>query len=423
MDFWGTIKLVFRTLLARKGRSFLTILGIVIGVGGVIIIIALGAGAQSLILGQVIKLGSNLLSVAPGNSNAKGPPSSVFGIVTTTLVKSDTDALRNNSQLPHASAMTSVVMGTVSLTWQNKTVDTNFSGIDYHYPEVSNFSIKQGQFFNSQQDQGSANVVVLGSTVSSELFDGTGVDPIGQIIKVKSSNQKEAGGVPLRIIGVIATRGSSFFLDNDDRVFLSLAIGQEQILGIHYLNAIDIKVDSSDNIAQTTADIKRVLDQTHHIKDKADEDFTVYSIADAVSALTTITNALSLFLTAMASISLVVGGIGILNIMLATVAERTREIGLRKAVGASNMAIMRQFLLEAGTLTFLGGVIGIIIGTIISYLISLLMNYLGYDWAFVVSISSVLLAIGVSILTGVIFGLYPALKASRLNPIDALRYE
>jgi putative ABC transport system permease protein len=182
-------------------------------------------------------------------------------------------------------------------------------------------------------------------------------------------------------------------------------------------------VDSADNINQTVTDVTSVLKQRHHIQRDIDVDFTVRNIADAVSILSTITNALRLFLTLMAAIALIVGGIGILNIMLATVAERTREIGLRKAVGATNRAVMDQFLLEAGMLTFLGGIAGIIIGIIISYLITQLMHYLGYDWAFVISIWSVLLAVGVSILTGVIFGLYPALKASKLNPIDALRYE
>lgn len=423
MDFVGTIKLVFRTLLARKGRSFLTILGIVIGVAGVIIIIALGAGAQSLILGQVTKLGSNLLSVQPGGGNEKGPPSSVFGITVTTLSNADADALRSKSQIPHAAGIDAMVRGLGTVTWQNKSIDTNFTGSEATYPDVVSFTMQEGQFFDQQQAQGGANVAVLGSTVATELFGDSGVDPIGQVIKIKSSSQTQVGGIPLRVIGVITPRGSSFFQDNDDQVFVPLAIGQEQLLGIHYLQMINIKVDDASNISQTTADITRVLKQNHHIQRDVDVDFTVYSIADAVSVLSTITNALSLFLTAMASIALVVGGIGILNIMLATVAERTREIGLRKAVGATNMAIMRQFLLEAGTLTFLGGIIGIIIGTLISYLITLVMHYLGYDWAFVVSIISVLLAGGVSILTGVIFGLYPALKASRLNPIDALRYE
>lgn len=423
MDFLGTIKLVFRTLLARKGRSFLTILGIVIGVAGVIIIIALGAGAQSLILSQVTKLGSDLLSIQPGKSNEKGPPAQIFGIVITTLINEDADALRSKAQVPHATAVNALVRGSASVTWQNKTIDTNFVGTDSNYPNVVQINLKQGQFFDKQQANGDANVAVLGYSVYTQLFENTGVDPIGQVIKVRNASQSEAGGVPLRVIGVIEERGTAFFQDQDDQVFIPLEIGQKQLLGIHYLAAINVKIDKAENVNQTITDISRVLNQTHKIQKGEEPDFTVRNIADAVSLLSTITNALRLFLTAMAGISLVVGGIGILNIMLATVAERTREIGLRKAVGASNMAIMRQFLLEAGTLTFLGGIIGIIIGIIISYLISLLMHYLGYQWQFLVSISSVLLAIGVSILTGVIFGLYPALKASRLNPIDALRYE
>jgi putative ABC transport system permease protein len=423
VDFIGTIKLVFRTLLARKGRSFLTILGIIIGVAGVIIIIALGAGAQSLILGQVTKFGSNLLSVQPGGGNEKGPPSQVFGITITTLADSDTDSLRSKSQMPHATAVCAMVRGSASVTWQNKTIDTNFTGTDSAYPAVVDITMQNGQFFDQQQDQGSVNVAVLGSTVANELFSGTGVDPMGQVIKIKSSSQTQAGGIPLRVIGVIASRGSSFFQDNDDQVFIPLAIGQQQLLGIHYLQAINIKVDSAYNITQTIADTTRILKQNHHIQRDIDVDFTVYNVADAVSILSTITNALRLFLTAMAAIALVVGGIGILNIMLATVAERTREIGLRKAVGATNKAIASQFLLEAGTLTCFGGIIGIIIGVIISYLLSLMMHYLGYDWQFLVSLTSIVLAVGVSILTGVLFGLYPALKASKLNPIDALRYE
>jgi len=283
--------------------------------------------------------------------------------------------------------------------------------------------MKDGQFFDSQQERGDANVVVLGYSVSSQLFDGTGVNPIGQVVKVRSASQEQAGGVPLRVIGVIDERGSSFFQDQDDQIMVPLSIGQQQLLGIHYLQAVNIKVDSADNVDSTIADVTRVLKQNHHIRRDVDIDFTVRNIADAISVLSTITNALRLFLTAMAAIALVVGGIGILNIMMATVAERTREIGLRKAVGATNSAIRNQFLLEAGALTFLGGVIGILIGTIISFLLSVLMHYLGYDWAFVVSLYSIVLAVGVSILTGVIFGLYPAFKAAKLNPIDALRYE
>ena len=423
MDFIGTIKLVFRTLLARKGRSFLTILGIVIGVAGVIIIIALGAGAQSLILSQVTKLGSDLLSIQPGKSNEKGPPAQVFGIVITTLVNDDANALRSKAQVPYATAVNALVRGSASVTWQNKTIDTNFVGSDSEYPNVIEIKMQEGQFFDRQQADGDANVAVLGYSVYTQLFANTGVNPSGQVIKVRNATQAQAGGVPLRIIGVIEERGTAFFQDQDDQVFIPLAIGQKQLLGIRYLASINIKIDKTENVSQTILDATNVLNQNHKIRKGDEADFTVRNIADAVSLLSTITNALRLFLTAMAGIALVVGGVGILNIMLATVAERTREIGLRKAVGANNKSIMYQFLLEAGCLTFLGGILGIILGIIISYLISLLMHYLGYQWQFIVSISSVLLAVGVSILTGVIFGLYPALKASRLNPIDALRYE
>jgi len=423
MNFIAELKMIAKGLLARKGRSFLTILGIVIGVAGVIIIISLGAGAQSLVLGQVTKLGSNLLSVQPGKSNEKGPPAQAFGIVVTSLTTADADALRDPGRVPHAAALNALVRGTTTVTWGSRTIDTNFVGTDSYYSQVINFNMAEGQFFGQQEGEGNANVVVLGSSVADSLFGNSGVDPVGQIIKVKAASQTEAGGVPLRIIGVVEKRGSSFFQDQDDQIFLPLAIGQQQLLGIHYLQAINIKVDSADHVSQTIDDVTSVLRQQHHVKTNTDVDFTVRNIADAVSLLTTITNALSLFLTAMAAIALVVGGVGILNIMLVTVAERTREIGLRKAVGATNKAVRNQFLFEAATVTFLGGIVGIIVGAVISFLASLLMHKLGYDWAFVISPLSVVLAAGVSVLTGVIFGLYPAFKAAKLNPIDALRYE
>jgi putative ABC transport system permease protein len=423
MNFFSTIKMVFRGLRARKGRSALTILGIVIGVAGVIIIISLGAGAQSLVLGQVTKLGSNLLSVQPGKSNEKGPPAQVFGIVITTLINEDASALRDPGAVPHAAAVNALVRGSASVTWENKTVDTNFVATDHEYSKVIDFTMSSGQFFDEQEERGGSNVVVLGSTVADELFTGTGINPLGQVIKVRSSVSPNSGGIPLRVIGVITPRGSSFFQDQDDQIFLPLALGQQQILGIRYLQAINIKVAAGQNIDQTIRDVDTTLRTRHRIKNNADVDFTVRNIADAVGALTTITDALRIFLAAMAGIALVVGGIGILNIMLATVAERTREIGLRKAIGASAAAVRNQFLLEAGTLTFCGGIIGIMVGIVISYLASLLMHSLGYDWDFVISPVSVLLAVGVSVLTGVVFGLYPAFKASKLNPIEALRYE
>ena len=423
MNFISTIKMTIRNLLARKGRSFLTMLGIIIGVAGVIIIISLGAGAQSLVLGQVNKLSSNLISIQPGKSDPKGPPAQVYGVVITTLIPEDAVALRSPSQVPHASAINAIVRGSATVTWQNKSIDTNFVGTDSGYSGVINFTMDKGQFLTQSESDGGSNNVVLGSTVYKELFDGSGVDPIGQVIKVRSTSQTSVGGIPLRVVGVVTPRGSAFFQDQDDQIFIPLGIAQGQFLGIHHLQAINIKIDNADNIDRTITDVTNVLKQRHNILTDDSIDFTVRNQASAIELLTTITSALSLFLTSMAAIALFVGGIGILNIMLVTVAERTREIGLRKAVGATNSNILKQFILEAGILTSIGGLIGIVVGIIISFLMAQLMHFLGFDWDFVISITSVVLAVGVSILTGVVFGLYPSYKAAKLDPIEALRYE
>lgn len=421
MKPYSVIKLVIKNLLARKGRTFLTILGITIGVAGVIIIISLGAGAQSLILGQVTKLGSNLLFVQPGKAADSGAP--IPGLVITSLVNNDAVALRDRGRVPNAMAINAAVQGAATIIWENKTVDATFMGTDEEYSKVNNFTMSSGQFFTASENTGGANVIVLGSEISKQLFGDSGTNPIGQVIKIKSAVADKAGGVPLRVIGVIASRGSSFFQNSDEMVFMPLSIGQQQILGIHHLQSISIKVDDASNIDSTIAAVNTILKQQHHILNEIDVDFTIRNQADAVKILSTITNALSLFLVAMAAISLVVGGIGILNIMMVTVAERTREIGLRKAVGATSKAVRNQFLLEAVLLTSLGGLIGIILGVLISYLLALLMKYLGYDWAFVISGTSIILSVGVSVLTGVVFGLFPAIKASKLDPINALRYE
>lgn len=421
MKSFSVIKLVTKNLLARKGRTFLTILGITIGVAGVIIIMSLGAGAQSLILGQVTKLGSNLLAIQPGKAADNGAP--IPGLVITSLTHDDAVALRNPNQMPYAVAVNAAVQGSAAVTWGNKTEDVTFVGTDDDYTKVTEFTMSLGQFFTPAENTGGANVVVLGSKISETLFGDSGTNPIGQVVKVKSALADKAGGVPLRVIGVIASRGSSLFQDSDNMIFMPLLIGQQQVLGIHHLQVISVKVDDASHVDSAIASINSILKQRHHIQNDVDIDFTIRNQADTIKMLSTITNALSLFLAAMATISLVVGGIGILNIMMMTVAERTREIGLRKAVGATNKAVRNQFLLEAVLLTSLGGFIGIIFGVLISYLISLLMNYLGYEWAFIVSWFSILISVGVSIMTGIVFGLFPAIKASKLDPINALRYE
>ena len=412
MTFFADFKQIFRAILSRRARSFLTALGIIIGVAGVIIILSLGAGAQSLVLSQITKLGTNLIGILPGKANDNGPPAQAFGIQITTLVPADVTAISDKSRVPHVVAAAGYLTGPATIIWGSKNIDTNFVATQSTYPQIQDAPLARGRFFDDREDAG-ANVIVLGYDVEQELFGDQ--DPIGEVVKIKS--------VPFQVIGTLKELGSAAFQNQDDQVFIPLKIGQEQILGIKHLQAIRVKVDDAANVGETMDEITQVLRQQHHIKSPDDDDFTIQSLADAIATLTGITDALKLFLVLMAGISLAVGGIGIMNIMLVTVAERTREIGLRKAVGATNRQVRNQFLIESGTLTLSGGLIGIVVGTVISFLVAVLARSLGYDWAFVISPLSLLLAVGVSVLTGVVFGIYPAIKAAKLNPIEALRYE
>jgi putative ABC transport system permease protein len=404
----------FRNLRARKGRSLMTMLGIIIGVSGVIIIVSLGAGAQSLVLGQITKLGSNIIGILPGNSDESGPPAAVFGIQVTTLNLRDVQAMSNKARVPNAVAIAPFANGAGTVTYGNKSVDTSFTGTTADFPNVQNVPFAYGTFFDQSEGSTGANVTVLGWDVYEQLFPD-GENPLGKVVKIKQ--------VPLRVVGVMSKQGTVAFQNQDDQIVIPLAIAQKQLLGINHLQFVRVKVDQTGNVKSTMEDIKVVLREEHNIRNESDDDFSVRDLADAVKILTNITNGLQLFLALMAGISLIVGGIGIMNIMLVTVSERTREIGLRKAIGATPQAIRNQFLIEAILLTSIGGLAGILVGSGISYAIALGARYAGYDWAFIISPVAILLALGVSILTGVTFGLYPAIKASKLDPIDALRYE
>jgi putative ABC transport system permease protein len=419
-DFLLGIKITIKDLLSRKGRSFLTILGVVIGVAGVIIIISLGAGAQSLVVGQITKLGNNLVGVLPGKSNEKGPPSFVFGIQIKTLSNRDLDSLRDKNKIPNITAVAPVVSGVVTVIYNKDSVDTNFVGTDEGYPLVQNIEMEKGSFFSKGDIESRENIAILGKDVSDVLFPNG--DEIGKIIKVKSINS-ETSGVPFRVIGVQKKMGNVGFQNQDDKIFIPLSIAQNQILGIDYLQSIYIKINAEENVLSSMEEIRNTLRENHRIKDPVNDDFDVRNFSDAIKMITSITDILRIFLGLMAGISLVVGGIGIMNIMLVTVSERTREIGLRKAIGATSKKIRNQFLTEAVILTLTGGIIGIALGVLISYLIAVVARFAGYDWSFIISPFSIILAVSVSVLTGIIFGIYPALKASKLDPIEALRYE
>jgi len=425
-NFLREIKMTIKDLLSRKGRSFLTILGIIIGVAGVIIIISLGAGAQSLVLGQVTKLGSNLIGILPGKSNENGPPASVFGVQIKTLTVSDVDAISDKDKVPYATDVAAFVRSNATVISGRESVDTSFTATYGSYPRIQNVEMEKGTFFTDEEARTSANVIVLGYDVATNLFPNG--DELGQIVKIKMPNKTssldtEINSIPFRVIGVQKKLGTAAFQNQDDQVFIPFLIGQRQLLGINYVQFIRAKVDNADNIAVTMEDMTRVLREQHRIVGVDNDDFSVRDLADAIKLLTGITDTLRIFLGLMAGVSLIVGGIGIMNIMLVTVSERTREIGLRMAIGATRKEIRNQFLFEAVILTLAGGIIGIIFGIFVSYMVAVGARFAGYDWAFIISPFAVILAVGVSMATGIIFGLYPAVKASKLDPIVALRYE
>lgn len=409
------VRISTSALLANKTRSFLTMLGIIIGVSSVIIIMAIGAGAQSLILNQVKSLGTDIIGILPGASEEEGPPATVMGIVITTLTYEDVLALNDKKNVPNIVDAVAYYKSLGTASWGSNSYDTNLSGCTVGYPTVENGEIDQGRFFTKDEETNLAKVVVLGSIVKKELFGES--DPIGQKIKIKKQN--------LEVIGVMKERGTVAFQNNDDQVFIPLLTMQKLISGVNHVSMVRLKIDNQADTVRAMQDVKITLRERHDIKDQsgANDDFTVRSSAQALDMITTITNALEFFLAAMAALSLLVGGIGIMNIMLVSVSQRTREIGLRKAVGASNKNIMAQFLLEAITITLSGGIIGIIVGSMTSIIISIGARVLGYNWDLVISFFSMLLALLVSVIVGLVFGLYPAHKASKLQPVEALRHE
>jgi putative ABC transport system permease protein len=414
-NFKQIIDMVWRALVSNKTRSFLTILGIIIGVAAVVIIMAVGSGAQALILDQLEGSGNNslLIAVLPGASDASGPPASVFGITVTTLTFKDAQALEQKRNVSYAEAVAAFYEIDLGISYNQLFFDTNIVGTTANYFAVEGGALSSGRFFTQEEVNGSARVAVLGANVADELFFDS--SPIGQRIRIKNQN--------VEIIGVLEPRDQGAFQNYDDQILAPLTFVQRQIAGISHLSAIRIKIDDIRNIEQSLEEIKQTLREQHSIINPEDDDFSVRSFKEAIELVATVTDAIRYFLAAMAALSLLVGGIGIMNIMLVSVTERTKEIGLRKSVGANNWQIMRQFLLESIGLTLIGGLIGLVLGIIISYLIYIGAIFLGYKWALVISWIAILLAISISILIGLVFGLYPARRASQLLPIEALRYE
>jgi len=407
------VKISYKNLTAAKWRSFLTMLGIIIGVASVVIVMAIGASAQALILNEVQSIGSNLVGVLPGASDEKGPPASVFGVVVTTLKYADLQALLKEKNVPNAVAGSGYVTGSATVSYKENSFSSSFQGVSSDLPNVEKITLKSGKFFSKEQETNLSRVAVLGYNRAKDLFPN--VDPIGKAITLKNLN--------FTVIGVMDKKGSSSFSNPDDLIFVPLFTAQKLLLGIDHLNFVRIKVDDERNLDRAVANIKSTLREQHNIKNPADDDFSVRNTAQALSILTNITNVLKYFLVSIAAISLIVGGVGIMNIMLIAVNQRIREIGLRKAVGARNIHIIYQFLIESIAVTFSGGIAGILIGIFFSYLAAIIIRSLGNDWQFIITWQSVALAAAVTIAIGLIFGMYPARKASKVSPMEALRYE
>jgi putative ABC transport system permease protein len=412
MNFKHTLKIAINGLKSNGFRSILTILGIVIGVAAIILIMSIGQGAQDLILGQIGGLGSKTVIIEPGRE-PQGP-SDFTAILSDSLKEKDLTALKNKSNVPDLKDLTPNVMVPGSVSYQSQTYRAMTVGSSSFLSRVLDIQPVEGAFFTDEDIKQRVSVAVIGSKVREKLFGFSSA--LGENIKIKDKN--------FRVVGILPPKGQVSVINVDDTVIIPYSTAQKYLLGISHFNSIMAEAESEELVSRMANDIKLTLRESHGITDPAKDDFHVMTQADIADRVKVVTGVLTWLLVSVAAISLIVGGIGIMNIMLVSVTERTREIGLRKALGATDGDIMKQFLSEAVILTSTGGLLGIALGAICSYVISLILSrVVALDWQFTFPVSAAVVGLVVSSFVGLVFGIFPAREASSKDPIEALRYE
>ena len=410
MNVLGLLRVAMRALAVNKLRSLLTMLGIIIGVAAVIVMIAVGAGAQKRVEEQIRSLGSNLLLILSGTTTAGGARMG-FG---SNLTISEDDAAAIPREIPETMSAPAL-RGTAQIIWGNQNWSTVIFGVTPDYIDVRQWELAAGRLFDATDLAGATKVCLIGQTVAKQLFGGT--DPVGQVIRVRR--------VPFTVIGVLESKGQSMMgSDQDDLILMPISTARKRVLGSGNLakqrsvGTIWVKVAEGYDMKAAEEQVRSLLRQRHRLQAGQDDDFSLRNLEEVAATQEASSRVLALLLAAVASVSLVVGGIGIMNIMLVSVTERTREIGLRMAVGARTRDILGQFLVEAVTLSLIGGLAGIAIGVAAAIGIAEIAG-----WRIVLSPESVMLAVAFAFAIGVFFGFYPARKAARLNPVEALRFE
>ena len=396
----------YAALTSNKVRTGLTMLGIVIGIASVIAMVAIGNGAKASIQSSIQSIGSNLVIVTPGTQRSFGGPSAGRGSAQTLTVE---DGKTIRAGVSSISDVAFDVSAREQITAKGTNTNTSVIGTTPSYLSVRNVTIDEGSFLSDETVSSSAKVAVIGPTTRDDLF-GVDTNALGQVIRIK--------GNEFKVIGVTKSKGGSGFTNSDDTIYIPYTTAQHYLTGNQYLTEIDISATDADSTTQVQTDTTALLLSRHKISDPTAADFSILNQSDIIATASSVTSTFTILLAAVAGISLLVGGIGIMNMMLTTVTERTREIGLRKAIGAKPRDISLQFLFESVALTFIGGVIGVILGAGIAYLVTktgIIQTQ--------VSLSSVMLAFSVSAGIGIIFGWYPASRAAKLSPIEALRYE